>query len=121
MIINIYDEELGVSINIEGSLKEVARKINSNEIVSIRGTRFSEKSRSVIDLDLTIKYINENNYRQLQDIFLYSINKLYIENLDEGTVYKNYYIQGDTFSLDKYEDYENEEYYYKGSISLYKR
>lgn len=120
-MINIYDEELGIAIDIEGVLKEVARKINNNEIISIRGSRFSEKSRSVIDLDLTIKYISEDKYKQLQDIFLYSNNKLYIENLDEGKAYKNYYIQGDTLSLDKYEDYENEKYYYKGGISLYKR
>ena len=120
-MINIYDEELGISINLEGNLKEIARKINNNEIISIRGSRFSEKSRSVIDLDLNIKYISEEKYKQLQDIFLYSNSELYIENLDEGRIYKNYYIQGDTLSLDKYEDYENEKYYYKGGISLFKR
>ena len=81
----------------------------------------SEKSRSVIDLDLTIKYISEDKYKQLQDIFLYSNNKLYIENLDEGKAYKNYYIQGDSMSLDEYEDIDNQVYYYKGTLILNKR
>lgn len=119
-MINIFDDTLGLSVTLEGKIKEIPKKINHNEIISIQGFRFTEMSRGVIDISLDIIYINETNYRTLQDLFLYSKGTLIIENLDRGQVYKNYYIQGDTINLDEYENLEEQEYYYKGNILLNK-
>lgn len=120
-MIEIEDITLGIVVNLDGKIKETPRKVNYQEIVSIRGVRFTEQARGVIDLSLDITYIDEDNYKKLQDIFLYSNNSLSIENLDKGKMYKNYYIQGDSMSLDEYEDIDNQVYYYKGTLILNKR
>lgn len=120
-MIYIYDEDLGTTVTLEGYLEETMRKRNFNEITTIRGGMISEHSRGVKDLTLNITYITESEYKKLQDIFLYSNERLYIEDEDRGVPYNNYFIQGETLSLTEYEDFENQIYYYKGGITLYKR
>lgn len=120
-MIRITDNRIGVQILFEGKIKEVSKKINFNELTSIRGGRFTESVRGVKDLEVTINYIAENDYNRLQDIFLLSNNSLEVENIDTGKIYVGYFIAGDTISLDEYEDYENKNYYYKGGLNLYKR
>ncbi len=120
-MIRVTDKNIGVSVNFEGSIKEIARKINHNEIISIRGRRFSESSRGVTDLETRIEFLSEDDYGRLQDIFLLSNEKLEIEDLDTGKIYIDYYISGDSLSLDRQEDFMEKIYYYKGGITLFKR
>lgn len=120
-MIRISDNNIGVSVVFEGDIKEISRKINYNEIISIRGKRYTESSRGVTDLESTIDFLSESDYKKLQDIFLLSNISLEIEDLDTGKIYMGYYITGDTLSLDRYEDFMEKIYYYKGGLSLYKR
>lgn len=120
-MIRISDSNIGVAITFEGNIKEIARKINYNEIVSIRGRRFSESSRGVTDLDAKIEFLSEDDYGKLQDIFLLSNKKLEIEDLDTGKIYMDYYISSNSLSLDRYEDFIEKIYYYKGGLTLFKR
>lgn len=120
-MINIYDSSLGVDCNLDGVIKEVGRKRNYNEITSIRGKVFTESSRPVKDIDLEVVYMDEDDYNKLMDIFLYSNKNLIISDIDSGKIYSNYFIKGDTFSLERKIDDGNKVYYYKGNISIWKR
>lgn len=119
-MIKITEEKLGLNIVLDGDIKEIPTKINHNEIISIYGFRFTESARSVIDIQVNISYLDEQGYKDLQDIFLYSRGNIIVENLDKGRIYKNYYINGNTMSLDEYEDMELRNYYYKGTLLLNK-
>lgn len=120
-MIRITDKNIGITISFEGELREKATRINHNEIISIRGRRFSESARSVIDLEAKIEFLSDDDYNKLQDIFLLSNKALEVEDLDTGKIYVNYYIIGDSLSLDRYEDFIEKIYYYKGGITLQKR
>ena len=120
-MIIVYDSMLGIEVELEGSVKETPKKINYSEITTIRGSVFSESSRGVINLSLTIDYITEEDYYRLTDIFLYGNNSLLIEDLDTGRTYKNYFIQGESLSLDRMVDYDSKTYYYKGGLNIFKR
>lgn len=120
-MIIIYDNFLGINIKLEGSIQEIPKKMNYSEIITIRGSILSESSRSVINLNLTINFLNETGYKKLQDIFLYGNKKLLIEDLSTGKTYNNYFIQGDTLNLESLEDVDMKKFYYKGGINLNKR
>lgn len=117
----IYDAKLGVDCNLEGNLYEVGRKRNYNEITSIRGRIFTESSRPVKDLEIEVMYMSEDEYNKLMDMFLYSNDTLLISNTDDGKIYSNYFIKGDSFSLERKLNDKLKEYYYKGNITVWKR
>lgn len=120
-MIRILCEDIGTQVLCKGKIKGVLRKLHFNEIVSIKGGRFTESVRGVKDLEVTVDYMSEEDYEKLQDVFLFSNTKLEIEDIDTGKIYVSYYIGGDTLTLEQHEDYINRNYYYKGGFSLLKR
>lgn len=120
-MIQIYDSTLGITLTFQGKIKEIAKKMNYNEVTSIYGRRFSESVRKVIDLETTIEFLDELSYKKLQDIFMFSNGELEIHNIDTGKMYRGYIIGGDSLSLDEFEDFDNKILYYKGGLLLNKR
>lgn len=120
-MIQIYDSSLGISITFLGKIKEISRKMNYNEVISIYGRRFSESVRNVTDLEIAIDFVSEGGYKKLQDIFMLSTGELEIQNIDSGKTYRGYIIGGDTFSLDEFENFEDKSLYYKGGLNLLRR
>lgn len=119
-MIQLYNEYLNINIDMEGSITETPKRMNYSTITTNRGMVIQEYSRGVINITIDIKYMTSNNYEDLRTLFLYSDNKFIIEDLDNGSIYKGYGIEGETLSLTKEQDIVNGEYYYKGGLSLCK-
>ena len=117
-MIEVYDYNLDMRVQLKGKIKEVPKKLGYTDIVSIHGKRFSESVRVVIDLNIVIDYLDEDNYTALKDIFMYSHGTLEINDIVRGITYRGYSMTGDTFSLEDYEDFDKKKLYYKGTISL---
>lgn len=120
-MIEIYDESLGLSVVFQGKIKEIPKKRGYTEIESIRGQKFSEHLRGVINLSIEIIHMSLEDYEKLKQIFLSSNKTLTLDNLSKGNSYYGYYIIGDTLTLDEYEDFDNKTFYYKGELSLERR
>lgn len=117
-MISIYDNTLGISVILNGKLKEIPKKRGYNEIETIRGNKIKEYIKSVINLNLTIDYIDEENYEKLKQLFLFSTTNIKIVNDKNNKIYNNYMIIGDTLSLEEYENFIDSTLYYKGEIIL---
>lgn len=114
------NKEFNYKVEFEGSLETVPTKIGSNETTTIYGRRVSEVTRFVFDIDVTINYLRELDYKNLAIMFgmAHDVN---IKDSETGEYYTGYYIFGDTLVLEKKEDYKNKEFYRSGSLRLNKR
>lgn len=120
-MIHIKDNKLNLDIYFDGSIKEISSKKGYTKITSTRGVDFTEHIRGVINLQITIDYLTKEDYEKLKLMFFNSSSGLLINEDTTSKTYSNYYIDGETLSLDSYEDYINKIYYYKGGISLNKQ
>lgn len=119
-MIHLYDETVGIYIYLDGRISETPTRLGANTIMSTRGRRFQEYTRSVIDLTLEVYHMSEEDYNSLKAMFLNPNSTLYIEDLDTGKTYIDYLFSDDRMSLSRMEDYGNKRYYYKGSLNLIK-
>lgn len=120
-MIIINDTNSGLSCTCVGKLSRQPSKRGYSEIESIRGQVFTEKVRSVINLNLTIDEMSEEDYFTLEKMFISDNMSLDIEDVDRGVEYSNYFIKGDSIQLEENENYDTKEYYYAGSLVLAKR
>lgn len=120
-MIYIYDKKNNLYLHLEGTIKENLEKRGFNEIISTRGICFHEQTRGVVNITIEISFLSEDDYKKLKLIFLNSTSDLYVEDDDTGTTYSKYFIKGNTLALEKNEDIDTKEYYYKGSLPLNKR
>lgn len=120
-MIYLYDEMNNITVQFNGRIKENLTKRGYNTVTSTRGEEFQEYIRGVINLNIEIIYMTEEEYENFKLVFLNSTSSIYVEDDTTGKVYKNYNIQGDSYSFDKDEDYDTKSYFYKGNITLNKK
>lgn len=120
-MIYIYDKKNNTHISLEGEIKEDINKRGYTEIMSTRGLCFQEHTRSVIDVNIDIRYLSNEDYNKLKLLFMTSKSSLFLEDDDTGSIYSDYIFKGSSLSLSKEQDYDNKVYYYKGTLSLMKK
>ena len=111
----------GINIILDGKIKRTPALRGYNSIETVRGVVKTEHTRGVVNIDIDITHIDHYNYEKLEVLFLSKNNKLEIEDIDRGVIYTNYYITGESLTLDEKEDLINCEYYYTGLLRLSKR
>lgn len=120
-MIIISDKLTGLSCQLEGKFKRTPTKRGYSEKMSNEGEMLGESIRAVIDLSLTIEKISQTDYDNLEKIFLTGNSRLDITDDSRAVEYNNYYIQGESFSLEEKEDYDTKTYYYTGGLIIKKR
>lgn len=115
------DLKTGISIYFEGKISRKPTKLGVVETETNLGARKSEHTRAVIDLEIRVDYMSEENYDNLEKLFMVSNNKINLEDIDRGKYYSGYFIYGDSLEFSEQEDIENNAYYYTGGLQLKKR
>lgn len=116
----IYIRNKGVVIELEGKIKRLPSLRGYNSIETVHGVLKTERTRGVVNISIDIMYINDEEYRKLETLFLTNNNKVDIEDVDKGVYYTNYFIQGDSLNLEEKEDLSVYGYYYTGNLQLNK-
>lgn len=111
----------GIAVNFEGKITRVPTHLGYTNIDTINYRRKSEKVRSVVDLNLTISNMSQEDYLNLETMFLTSVKSINITNTSTGESYKGYFLDGETLNLEPKEDFQNNVYIYTGNITLKRR
>lgn len=120
-MIKITDKKNGIVFSLKGKISRMPTKLGKSEIETTMGQRKSESIRGVVDLSIRVDNMSQDDYYNLEIVFLSSNNLLDIEDSDRGTYYSNYYLSDDTLGLEEKEDLENKTYFYVGGLKLSKR
>lgn len=107
--------------NVEciGTLKRIPKKVFQVQTVSTNGVVEETYVRSKMNYEINIAKIDEPNYINLIDMFLYD-NDFSIIDTDRNIEGSHYRITGDTLTLNEVENKKDKEYYYTGTLTLEK-
>ncbi|MGL6098477.1 MAG: hypothetical protein ACRC0G_02510 [Fusobacteriaceae bacterium] len=111
----------GVSVVLEGRVAIAPTLRGLVSTTTALGAEKTESIRGVVNISISVKYITEENFENLTTMFLTANNNISIEDTNRGKYYSNYYITGESMSLEEKEDIQNNAYYYVGGINLNKR
>lgn len=111
----------GITVTFDGNIRLVPTKRGLVKTSTAVGLDKTEYVRGVVNLNITIKYMTEDDYNKMITMFISDNNSIDIEDTSRGRYYSRYYIDGETLELEEAEDIENNTYYYFGGVQLNKR
>ena len=105
------------SATAEGSTTMEGKKTGRVVTISTNGISKESSTRSMRTYNITITNMDQANYDELMDMFLYD-NDFVIEDTNRNFEVGNFFIDSDSFKLQDNEDKKEKGYYYTGAIPI---
>ena len=108
----------GIVCEFIGNLRKIPRKRQRKVQESIYGQRKSTFARGVNDLNINVGNISEEEFENLERIFLKHNNNIVIVDTSDGKQYNKMFIDSNEINFERQKDYNTNTYYYTGTLTI---
>ena len=101
-----------------GMIRKIPRKRDRKVQSTIYGEKRSIFTRGVKDLTINVGNISEEEFENLERIFLKHNNNIIIVDTSDGKQYNKMFIDSNEINFERQKDYNTNTYYYTGTLSI---